>query len=84
MISSHDSMGGRARETASLSSIKILRVLRSGYYCFSTGSVNHSLTYGVDYYEKESIYRTAETFNAQGIQMPEFYAYPTRDYPITR
>ena len=61
-----------------------------GYYGqattnFSTGSVNHSLTYGVDYYEKESMgYRTAETFNAQGIQMPEFYAYPTRDYPITR
>ena len=52
---------------------------------FLTGAVSHSLTYGVDYYEKESIgRRDGATYTAQGFSLPERDAFPVRDVPITR
>ncbi|MEM9620489.1 MAG: TonB-dependent hemoglobin/transferrin/lactoferrin family receptor [Pseudomonadota bacterium] len=51
---------------------------------FATGEVNHTLTYGVDYYvtDNESL-RNGGTFLLDGTPVFEFNPLPTRDFPIT-
>ena len=48
------------------------------------GATDHVITVGVDYSEDTyETMRTGATFNAAGISLPEYSAFPTRDFPTT-
>lgn len=51
---------------------------------FETGSVKHTLTYGIDYYKTDNAsLRNGGTFDASGAPVFEFSPLPTRDFPLT-
>ena len=48
------------------------------------GASDHVITVGVDYSEDTyETMRTGATFSAAGISLPEYSAFPTRDFPTT-
>lgn len=52
---------------------------------FSLGSSQHSISYGFDYYQTDNLSeRNGSTNLATGAVIPEFFPFPTRDFPITK
>ncbi len=74
----------QSRERISQYEQQIVGVLAQFDREFSIGSSEHLLSYGVDYYRTDNASRRdGATFAADGSSLPEFTAFPTRDFPLT-
>ena len=52
---------------------------------FATNSINHHLSYGVEYNVTRNVsIRDGATFDASGQPVREFFPFPTRDFPRTK
>ncbi|MEM9530264.1 MAG: TonB-dependent hemoglobin/transferrin/lactoferrin family receptor [Pseudomonadota bacterium] len=76
--------GPQTRERLSRYEQEITGIFGQFDRAFSVGSTEHLLSYGFDWYQTDNASRRdGATFTLDGTPLPEFTAFPTRDFPLT-